>query len=98
MLQWKNNKTRSDICENEENMYINSNFDYADELIPEQYKNFAPAKKYPIAFATIISKNPIQNLPSIEYSINKIHKNVYDFIKKHLTKCYTFTCKEGTYV
>lgn len=73
-------------------------FVYADELIPEQYKNFAPAKKYPIAFATIISKNPIQNLPSIEYSINKIHKNVYDFIKKHLTKCYTFMCKEGTYV
>lgn len=64
-------------------------FVYADELIPEQYNEFAPKNRYPLAFATIISKEKIQNLNSVKYYIEDIQKNVYEFIKHYLKKCYT---------
>ncbi|MBP5587284.1 MAG: beta-ketoacyl synthase chain length factor [Treponema sp.] len=63
-------------------------FVYADELIPDCYKDVSPENRPPLAFSYIVSKTEIQNLKSIEYSADDISENVYDFIRLHINKCY----------
>ncbi|MBR5933388.1 MAG: beta-ketoacyl synthase chain length factor [Treponema sp.] len=63
-------------------------FVYSDELIPEEYKNFAPEGRFPLSFAFIISSKPLDNSFYAEYQISSIEKNVYKFIQFHLKKCY----------
>lgn len=63
-------------------------FVYADELIPEDYSEFAPKDKPPVAFSVILSKSKLENINSVEYSLSDIQKNVYDFIKFHIQKCW----------
>lgn len=63
-------------------------FVYADELIPEHYKDVAPQNKPPLAFASILSKEPLKDSKSLEFDISQIKSNVYDFLKLILNKCY----------
>lgn len=63
-------------------------FVYADELIPSEYSDFSPKDKPPVAFSCILSKSKLENVKSVEYSISDIQKNVYDFIKLHIKKCW----------
>lgn len=67
-------------------------FVYADELIPVEYSDFAPAdKKPPLAFSVILSNNLQSNLNCVQYSLCEIQKNVYDFVKLHIKKCYNIS-------
>lgn len=61
-------------------------FVYADELIPECYKDSAPENRPPVAFATIISNQPDEHLCFKEYSTSEISTNVYEFLKNHIQK------------
>lgn len=64
-------------------------FVYGDELIPSQYENVTSIEsKPPVAFACVLSKSRLENVNSVEYSISDISKNVYDFIRLHINKCY----------
>lgn len=63
-------------------------FVYADELIPDEYKKCDLKNRPPIAFATIISSEKSESLDSVEYSIDDISTNVYEFIKSLAKSCY----------
>ena len=63
-------------------------FVYADELIPDYYKESAPQNRPPLAFSVIVSKEKNPDLKSVEYSVNDVSENVYDFIRLHINKCY----------
>ncbi|MCR5613022.1 beta-ketoacyl synthase chain length factor [Treponema sp.] len=66
-------------------------FVYADELIPEVYSDFAPKDKPPLAFAVVLSSEPLKGesgVKSVSYTPDSVSKDVYEFIRLHVKKCY----------
>jgi hypothetical protein len=60
-------------------------FVYADELVPEVYGDMRPKENLPLSFATLISKNEIEN--SIELNdISNISASPIEFLKNLLIK------------